>query len=323
MIVQIDKTFSTKKWNSYATHPLQSWEWGVARSSMGIEVVRLLDASTKNIYQMTLHRIPFLKKYIGYIPRSAPPTNELIAYLTTYAKEHNIAYIKFEPNTTEYKGTAALVRSSTPLFPQWTQTIDLQKNEDELLAAMKSKTRYNTRLAARHGVIITESHDADGFETFIKLYFETCKRQKYHGHTYAYHKEIFTTLAASGIARILIATYEDKPLAAYELFLFNKKLYYPYGGSSTASRHVMAPNLLMWETIRCGKKWGATSFDMWGSLAPDNDNNNAWSGFTRFKQGYGAEFTQMCGSWDLPTNRLEYRAISLAQRARNALLTYI
>ena len=77
---------------------------------------------------------------------------------------------------------------------------------------------------------------------------------KYFGHTKEYHEMVSNSLK-DGIAHILIAFYNDVPLAAYELFKFKDIFYYPYGGTSELHRNLMAANLLMWEAIRLGKNW--------------------------------------------------------------------
>ena len=56
-----------------------------------------------------------------------------------------------------------------------------------------------------------EMSSKEGFEIFQKLYFDTCKRQKYFGHTKEYHEVVWNSLK-DGIAHILIAFYEDSPL---------------------------------------------------------------------------------------------------------------
>jgi lipid II:glycine glycyltransferase (peptidoglycan interpeptide bridge formation enzyme) len=82
----------------------------------------------------------------------------------------------------------------------------------------------------------------------------------------------------------------------------------------------MGSNLLMWEAIRLGKKLGADTFDMWGSLGPNYDPNDPWAGFTRFKEGYNAKFTQMLNSHDLVINSYQYKIYTLADSIRNLYL---
>lgn len=315
----IDKAFQ----NSLAQHPLQSWEWGEARSQMGIAVEKLV--CNNSIFQLTFHPIPHTPYTVGYLPRSVAPDKEAVAKLVELSKKHNCIFIKMEPYLPFAEGEKILqvdtsIRISPhPLFTEWTQTLDITPSEEELLKGMKPKTRYNIRLAEKKGVTVRLMDSDEGFVIFSKLYFETCKRQHYHGHTMEYHQKIWDTMKETQ-AHILVSFYEDTPLGAYELFHFKDRLYYVYGGSSVEHKHVMAPNLLMWETIKLGKKWGAKIFDMWGSLSPDYPDSHAWAGFTRFKQGYGTQFTHLSRSFDLVINPVHYQLYSLAHAVREKLL---
>ncbi len=84
----------------------------------------------------------------------------------------------------------------------------------------------------------------------------------------------------------------------------------------------MAANLIMWESARLGKKLGAQSFEMWGSLPPNYDQNHPWAGFTRFKEGYGTEFVEMVGSFDLVANPLLYKIYNVSHKLRDVLLKF-
>jgi lipid II:glycine glycyltransferase (peptidoglycan interpeptide bridge formation enzyme) len=326
-MIKIIDTLTPAEWNKHATHPMQSYEWGEARKKMGIELLRLGEynhADLKNVFQMTVHSIPYSPYKIGYLPRSSAPSHEVLESLETYARSHKIIVIKIEPHSSAESFTKPenkqLIPSPTPLFPEWTQKLDLSPREGELLSNMKPKTRYNIRLAAKKGVVIKEMTTKEGFDIFYQLYEQTCRRQHYFGHNRHYHEVIFQTLA--NYAHILIAWYEEKPLAAYELFLFNDVLYYPYGGSSDLHRDTMAANLLMWEAIRFGKQHNAHYFDMWGSLAPDYNHDNVWAGFTRFKEGYGTSFFKTAGSYDLVINPVLYWIYTTAQRLREKYMLF-
>ncbi len=322
----IPEDFSKERFNNAAIHPLQAYEWGEARKDTGLTVIRIGEFNGNdllNVFQMTLHRIPHTPWSIGYLPRSVFPTKEILDFLSDFGKKNNLIFIKIEPyvenNATLDVKNSSLVSSPHALFPQWTQMLDLTKSEEDLLKIMKQKTRYNIRLAQKKGVIVKEESTKEGFEKFIRLYFETCKRQHYFGHTTKYHEIIWNHLKEN-IAHILIAYYQGEPLAAYELFHFKDTLYYPYGGSSTKYREVMASNLLMWEAIRLGKQLGAKTFDMWGSLAPDYAKNDVWGGFTRFKEGYGTKYISFMGSYDLITNSVLYRIYTIAHTLRKMYL---
>lgn len=314
MIKVITDNSRATEYNKLALHPLQTWEWGEARKKTNVEILRLGEykgGNMINVFQLTFHKIPKTNYKVGYLPRSIIPPKDLLDFLYDYCKKNKTIFIKFEPDVVKQSNNLTMkqlnnfVKSPHPLFPSWTQILNLTKTEGELLKSFHSKTRYNIRLAEKKGVVVKEMSNDQGFKIFSKLYFETCKRQKYFGHTPNYHKIVWESFKKN-IAHILIAFYNDVPLAAYELFYFKNTLYYPYGGTSILFRNLMASNLLMWKVILLGKKLGANKFDMWGSLGPNYDSTDDWSGFTRFKEGYNTKFTEFIGSYDLIINNNLY-----------------
>lgn len=333
-IKEIDNQLKNSSiWEKKANHPLQSWSFGEARRELGIEVLRLGEFKKDaliNIFQISLH--PLIGDYkIGYLPRSLFPSSKMLNYLYQWGKKNKIVFIKIEPYEEQNRNlffqisrdnNFILLKSPHPLFPEWTQMIDLQKSEDELFKNLHYKTRYNIRLAQKKNVVIKQMDNEQGFEIFIKLYFETCQRQKYHGHNYRYHSTIWKKFQKK-IAHILIAFYKNFPLASYQVWLYKNRLYYVYGGSSNQYRNLMASNLLMWETIRFGKFNKAKIFDLWGSLPPNYSLNHPWAGFTRFKQGYGGRFVQLIGSYDLIINPFLYNLYSFVYPFRKFFLKFL
>jgi len=186
-----------------------------------------------------------------------------------------------------------------------------------LMAKMQGKTRYNVRLAERKGVRVVKTVDDNSFKWFLKLLFEqTVKRQGFYAHSPEYFKTMWQSLKSSGMAQLLRAEYEGKTLAVFMVFVFNKVIYYPYGASTRNYKELMAPNLLMWEVIKLGKKLGCKTLDMWGSLGPKPNKKDDWYGFHRFKQGYGGDLVEFIGSYDLVINPKLYPIYKTADALR-------
>ena len=267
MIKFIPDTFSSELYNSAVNHPLQSWEWGLARQSTGIKILRVgefLGEKLKKTYLITLHRIPLTNINIGYIPRSDLPSKELFVFLKNIAKEYKLIFVKFEPYVEkseirnpkfETNSKFKILNSKHPLFTNWTIISDLTLDKEKLFANLKSKTRYNINLAQKKGVYVKEVSNEKGYTIFENLYFETINRQKYKGHNRIYHRKIWESLK-NKMSHILIAYFEKVPLAAYHIFIFKNRGYYVYGGSSNKYRNFMASNLLMWESLLFAKKNG-------------------------------------------------------------------
>lgn len=331
--------------NTVVTHPLQAYEWGTFRERTGIRVIRKgIEKGGKIIdgFQMTLHPIPHTPYSIGYIPKGKLPSKELLTMLKELGKQHNCIFIQLEPDVIKNSVQEwnplilGLQPAAHPLFTKYTFLIDLTKTEEELLKNMHAKTRYNIRVAQKHGVVVTEDNSEKSFTHYLHLTEETTKRQKFYAHTKHYHTLMWETLKNQkpeinnhhfNNLRAHLFTAQYKPaegkeltLTSYILFVFHDTLYYPYGASSNQYRNVMASNLLMWEVIRFGKRLGLTRFDMWGAVSPDTPKDNPWQGFHRFKEGYGPTLTEFVGSYDLVINPLLYKGYKLANKARWPLL---
>ncbi len=325
------------KYDKLVSHIIQSWEWGEFRGKTGVDVVRVghFDgAKLTKAYQLTFHKVPKLKKTIGYFPKGPMPDKEMVEALKKIGAEKNAAFIKIEPNvelSQKSKGKVeslehlGLVKAKKALFTKYNFVLDLTRSEEQILAGMHPKTRYNIKVAQKKGVEVYESTDERDFEIYLKLYFETTKRQKYFGHTLAYHRLAWKTLRDAKMARVLIGKYPSTslrttPLVAWMLLNFGDTLYYPYGGSSLEHRDVMASNLVAWEAIRLGKKLKLKTFDMWGALGPEPDTRDPWYGFHRFKAGYGARHVEYIGTYDLVLNPTLYKLLSTADQLRWFLL---
>lgn len=325
-VTQEDK----KKFNSLALHPLQSWEWGEFRKKMGISVVRLgrfQNAILSEIAQISFHQIPHTGFTIGYVPKGCIPTKEMCTALIACGKEKKAIFIKLEPHIPKshahefpYSDFPLLLRSPHPLFTTYTFQLNLIPGEGELMGKMHPKTRYNIRVAQKHGVLIRKDTRSTAFEAYWNLMHETTKRQHFYAHTKSYHETMWKLLSEAGIAHLFTATYRGEIIVTWIVFLFNSILYYPYGASSMLHRNVMASNLMMWETIRWGKEKGAKIYDMWGALGPNPDHQNPWYGFHKFKEGFGPDLVQFVGSYDLVVNRKLYPLYNFVHSLREKYL---
>lgn len=314
--------------NQTVEHPLQAYEWGEFRKLTGVKVVRKGVFAGKKLIlpiQTTIHSIPKTSLKIGYFPKGTVPDEVQLKILKQIGEKNNCVYIKLEPNME--KGNACQeidmflkdrgCQNGRPLFTKYTFELDLRPAEAELLKNMHHKTRYNIRLAERKGVKIVVDNTIKGFQLFKKLLFEeTVKRQGFFAHSPQYFEQLWQVLKPAGMVQILRAEYQNKTLSVFMVFVFNNKIYYPYGASTREFKELMAPNLLMWEVIKLGKKLDCTALDMWGALGPKADKNDPWFGFHRFKQGYGGRLVEFIGSYDLVLKPNLYRLFRIAEELR-------
>jgi lipid II:glycine glycyltransferase (peptidoglycan interpeptide bridge formation enzyme) len=317
-----------ESYNRVTNHPLQSWEWGEFREKTGVKVIRIGTFDGKNLvsgFQITIHPIPYLPFTIGYFPKGEMPDEAVLNALSKIGQENNCIFIQIEPNVIQLSAISHqlsdnLIPSARPLFTKYTFHLDLTQTEEQLLANMHPKTRYNIRVAQKHGVTIVEDNSPEAFEAYWKLTQETTERQGFYAHSYEYHKNMWDILSRVGIAHLLTARINGEILVAWILFLFKDVLYYPYGASSMVHKEMMASNLMMWEAIRWGKTQGAKLFDMWGTPGPNPKPTDPYFGFHRFKLGYGPKLVEFVGSYDLVLMPVQYKIYTLLNKLRWHLL---
>jgi lipid II:glycine glycyltransferase (peptidoglycan interpeptide bridge formation enzyme) len=310
-----------EQFNQVVTHPLQSWEWGEFKEKGGAEIIRLGQFEGRHLkagFQIMIHSLPRTKYKIGYLPKCSLLDKQMFAVLRKIGQEHHCIFIKIEPQLIKGKDffLANGCLAGRPLFTKYTFQIDLRQSEEQLLAKMKQKTRYNIKVAQKHEVKVAEDNSGQGFNEYLRLTLETTRRQKFYAHDEKYHRLMWKILYPAGIAYLLEATYQGKTLVCWIVFVFNQVLYYPYGASSREHREVMASSLMMWEAMRFGKKMGCQTFDLWGSLGPNPSPRDPWFGFHRFKEGFNPQLIEFIGTFDLVMNPRLYKIYNLADNLR-------
>ena len=210
------------------------------------------------------------------------------------------------------------IKAFEELQPEWRQIIDISKSEEEILNQMKPKGRYNIKVAQKHGVTISIcpiDRLNDGIEIFYDLYHQTAQYQKLSLRDKAYFLEMLKTLYPKGEAAILIARYQNVPLAALIITFYDGVASYLYGGTSRLHKNVMAPYAAHWEAIKLAKEKGCELYDLL-AIAPPDETNHKYANLTFFKEQFGGRKVNIVGSWDLIYKPVWYRIFKVAERLR-------
>lgn len=206
-----------------------------------------------------------------------------------------------------------------------TVLIDLTSTEEELLARMKQKTRYNIRLAEKKGVALRIGKLED-LPLLYKIYAETSARDDFVIRDEAYYQavwKLFMGNAPSSASNLqspftiyqlpfsepLIAEVNNEPVAAIFVFYFAGRAYYVYGMSRSEHREKMPSYLLQWEAMKRAKAYGCAVYDLWGAPEVFDERDSMW-GVYRFKEGFGGTVVRTLGAWDFAPRRLWYRMYS-------------
>lgn len=326
-------------WNRFVAstpdaHFQQSWEWGELAPDLGGCAVRLMaiddgqPVGSAQVFITPLSRIGKTHLYIPRGPAVSAPSIEILGPLLDAARllgaEREAVGIRVEPNipvaAVEWSGIfSALGFHPTypPSQPRSAWMLDVTPDCDTLLANMKSKTRYNIRLAGRKGIEVAEGGLED-LDAFYALYAETAKRDDFFIHDRSLYARMFALFRRADSFCMLLARHQGTLIAAVTLIRFGPTCWYLHGASSNEHRNLMAPYLLQWEAIQQAKRWGCSLYDF--RAVPDalREDQDMW-GVYRFKEGFGGYQWTVQHSWSLPYQPLLFGLWQLYFRGRFAL----
>jgi peptidoglycan pentaglycine glycine transferase (the first glycine) len=314
--------------------PLQSTDWARLKNRFNWSSQRVWlrrDGRLMAGAQILIRSAAFGIVKIGYIPHGPlvdwsdqEQVDVLFGQIDLAAYQHRAGILKFEPYVWQDDLPADRwakicrrlgndVVAGDTIQPPRTILLDLRPSLEDILAAMKSKTRYNIRLAAKKGVSVRQG-TIDDMPTFNQLLQITSRRDNFSVHSPAYYRAAYE-LFAPDRASLWIAEYQSKPLAALITFICGQKAAYFYGASSGEERNRMPNYAVQWAAIQWAKEKGCTSYDLWG--VPDHPREELEASFTerqdglwgvyRFKRGYGGHLKRTVGTVDRIYNRRLYR----------------
>ena len=300
-------------WNEFiANHPnahiLQSGAWGELKSSFGWKPVRIIsgDCGAQVLYR----RLPGGYS-IGYVPKGPVGHGfDLYAELDQVSREERAIFLKVEPDIWEPEEALFLAEQpgwikTRPVQPQRTVIVSLNGSEEELLGRMKQKTRYNIHLAEKKGIEVRVSKDVEAFHCMSEV---TGKRDGFGVHAQAYYEKALELFGSNGCAALLLAYYQDKPIAGLVVFAQNEMSWYMYGASSDEERNRMSTYLIQWEAMKWARSRSCKFYDLWGIPDVDEEilegeflnkhsHDGLW-GVYRFKRGFGGQVLRSIGAWD-------------------------
>jgi lipid II:glycine glycyltransferase (peptidoglycan interpeptide bridge formation enzyme) len=311
---------SLADWNQFLSqhpnaHILQTGEWGELKSAFGWKPVRIITGNFG--VQILLRKLP-LGFTIGYIPKpvisNRSVSEQLWKEIDAVCRKHHAIFCKLEPDSWDQQFIihhSSFILSKHNIQPPRTLIVDIRGTEEQILAKMKQKTRYNIRLAEKKGVTVRAWDDLSAFHQMMRI---TGERDRFGVHAYEYYKLAYELMHPKQMCEILVAEYEGRPLAALFVAWNGKRAYYLYGASTDDERNRMPTYLLQWEAMKWARARGCEEYDLWG--VPDEDEQTLEANFEkrhdglwgvyRFKRGFGGELKRAAQAIDQVYNPLLY-----------------
>ena len=217
------------------------------------------------------------------------------------------------------EGAALRVRKSpSDMQPASTVIVDIARPLDDVLSSLKSKTRYNVRLAEKKGVTVAEG-SSDDLDRWYSIYRETARRDRIGIHALSYYRGLFQASRSSpGAApdvKLLLAWHDGDLLAGNIVAFWKTQAVYLYGASSGVKRNLMPTYALQWDAIKRAHAAGCRTYDLFG-VPPLPDPGHAMFGLYQFKTGFSDNVLERWGTWDVSFRPMLAALYGAAERAR-------
>ena len=317
-------------------HLLQSWEWGELKQSFGwyplTQSWKDADGQVR-CASLTLQRtVSPLRLRMLYVPRgplvdwSDPQWRKrALSEMELTARRQHAMFIKIDPEVLLGEGVPGsedarecstgealqveLRRrgwqySSEQVQFRNTVIIDLTEPEENWLARLKQKARYNLRLGEKRGVSTRLGSKKD-FPLLYKMYAETSVRDGFLIRSQDYYMKLWQTFLDQDRCELLIAEVDGQAVAGIVVFYFAGKAWYLQGMSTDLHREKMPNYQLQWAAMRRARARGCKSYDLWGAPENFSETDPLWGVF-RFKEAIGGHTIRTLGAWDFPAQPLLY-----------------
>ena len=238
--------------NNPKTNFMQSPEWTKVKTEWKNEFIIVKDenGNIKGTMSILLRKTPIFGRYIMYAPRGfvcdvhdKETLKKLTEKSTEIAKKYKAFIFRLDPDVLQsdeefkniikelgYKTKKNIKDINQVIQPKYVFRLDVKnKTEEELLKSFESKTRYNIRLATKKGVT-TRVGTRDDLKIFYDIMKTTGSRDDFFIRPLSYFQKIYDSMGPEHV-RLIIAEYENEPIAAVLPILYGNKVWYLYGGS--------------------------------------------------------------------------------------------
>jgi lipid II:glycine glycyltransferase (peptidoglycan interpeptide bridge formation enzyme) len=196
-------------------------------------------------------------------------------------------------------------RSHVKMGPVATVWLDLGQDPETLLGNMKARTRYNIRLGRRKGIRIREGSEQD-LDVYYDMVLSTSARKEFPPPPARLFREIWAALAPSQHVALLLAEFDERPVAAQLLVTFGDTVVNQLSVWSGASSARKPNDLLHWQAVLWAREHGYRRYDFEGIdpeaaravLAGEPMPSALAGSYSRFKLGFGGHPATLPGVFD-------------------------
>ena len=261
----------------------------------------------------------------GPVAESLAAFDAALAALTDLARGCGAVFVRIEPVSAGFgaadAGDVLRRRGLRPApanqQPELSWIVDLDRDFKDVLADMKPVNRNLYRNIHKKDVTFRTSQDPEDIRVLLNFLHLTAARNGFKPQSDEYLSQVARSLMPAGAATLFIAERHGGPIAAALAYDSADTRTYAHAALDDSHRKLSAGIPLLVTLMADAKEKGLKYVDLWG-VAPADQPEHKWAGFTAFKKSFGGREIAYPGTWDLPVKKLRYRAYQLARHAAQA-----
>lgn len=257
----------------------------------------------------------------GPVAESLTAFDAALAALTDLARTSGAVFVRVEPVTAGFTaaeaGTVLRSRGLQPApvsqQPELSWIVDVDRDFKDVLADMKPANRNLYRNIHKKGVTFRSSQDPAEISILLEFLHMTAARNGFKPQSDEYLSQVARSLMPAGAATLFIAELDGRPIAAALAYDSADTRTYAHAALDDTHRKLSAGIPLLVTLIADAQAKGLKHVDLWG-VAPADQPDHKWAGFTAFKKSFGGREIAYPGTWDLPVRKVRYGSYQLARK---------
>lgn len=305
---------------------MQSWNAGEQAKTMGKTIVRFALMDGERVESVCFGEVTRAKRgsflFVPYGPVFDPFSAQTLEAWTTalreWGKGEKLDFIRFCPFLpTSDHARAEFTRlgyqtSAIHTLAEYLWLLDIDKDEQTLMAAMSKTTRNLIRRSQKDGVRITMSTSPADVDKFLHLHNFTKDRHQFTPYPDALFYTQVKSFAADNQVVVFCAYHGDTLIASSIVMYYGAMASYHHGASIPSK--IPAAYALQWAAITEAKRRGCRLYNFWG-VTDLSDTKHPFYGISLFKTRFGGYPLTLLPSQDYPLSA-KYRLTRLVETIR-------
>lgn len=316
---------SRTEWDKFITsfedtNFLQSWDFYEFHISRGKQVVRRLLKDKDGKIVAAYAGVVETAKRGTYMAIAGGPildwknksvVKTVFKDIEEQGKKHHCVFVRVRPQlelsdkSLKLMNELGLKKAPMYLSVEYAGILNLEKSEEEILAAASQGFRRKLRKAEKEGITVETSTDPAIVKTFYNLEVEHAKRQGFVAFSEDFLTKQFAAFAKNNEVIMYTAKKDGETLAENFMIFYGNEASYHYGVSSPLGTKYSAAPLLHMEAMREARKRGIKRYNLWGIVGLD-ETKHRFYGVSEFKRSFGCEEFKYTPAHDLILNKFKY-----------------